>query len=159
VWVRTLPALLLVMAFVHAPLLLYAFLQVGADEGASRESRCSAALGASTATVATSILTMVAQGILIHIVIQAIRRQPDSVGTAFRIGLSRFFPLLGIGIVTALVAVLFLIPMGVLMFVMREAAYVFVVLALLPLTAWYVAPSVTVVEKLGVGKSLARVFA
>jgi uncharacterized membrane protein len=89
-----------------------------------------------------ALLKLVAQAIIVHAAFQDMRGRPIAIGESLRIGLSRFWPIIGLvlleGIGIGIGTVLLIVP------------------GLILLVAWYVAIPACVVEKLGPWESLKR---
>jgi hypothetical protein len=90
----------------------------------------------------TFALGMFCQAIVLYGAFQQMRGQPVSLTDSLQVGLRRFFPILGLTILSML---------GVL-----GAAILLFFPALIPLTMWFVATPACVVERLGPVRSLGR---
>jgi hypothetical protein len=88
------------------------------------------------------IVTPLSTGALTHSVYQSLRSKPVSVGESLSVGLTRFGPLLGVAVCTALFVV--------------GGLFLFIIPGLMLATLLYVASPVSVVEKKGVFESMQR---
>jgi hypothetical protein len=61
----------------------------------------------------TVVFSMLSQAVILHVAFQNMRNRPASMVEAFKVGLRRFFPLLLLGILVGLVAILVLLGLGV----------------------------------------------
>jgi hypothetical protein len=88
------------------------------------------------------VLSTLSEAVVLYGAFQAMRGKPVSLGESMRVGLRRFFPVVGVAISTTLLGFLGLI--------------VFVVPGLICFTMWFVATPACVVEGRGVFSSLGR---
>jgi hypothetical protein len=103
-------------------------------------------------------LTMVSQAIMFYAAFQDMRRKPVNLTDGLKVGLSRFFPLLGVGVVVVL-AILGLLILAAVLFLVPGLKYgsplIFVPVVMLFLM-WSMGTPACVVERLGPFRSLGR---
>ena len=110
------------------------------------------------ASVLTGGLGMLSQAVVFYGAFQDMRGRPFSLADGLQVGLGRFFPLLGLGLVVGLAIVglglaagiLFIVPGG------RYASPIIVIPGVMLFLMWSVSTPVCVVEQLGPFGSLAR---
>jgi hypothetical protein len=154
-WVRALPWLLLVAIVVQAPEMAVSTELWLASERPSRLRDWSSA-AALSGGILTFALSIVAQGILIHFVIQALRRQPASPRAALRAGLSRVGALFGVSFVVGFATLAAALPFLLVFASSRGIAIWLILLPALPLARWYVAAPAAVAERLPAWAALER---
>lgn len=138
IWIRNLVPFTILSLVVYSPLIIYAFVTfAGGEVTKEAESRYDL-----VSTLAGRVLDLIVTGAVVYGVFQQVRGQPAGLGDCLRVGFSRLLPVLGIGIIVAV-----LVTLGLLALVIPG-----ILLQLM----WWVAVPVAVVERLGVVGSMQR---
>jgi hypothetical protein len=90
----------------------------------------------------TTVLSTIAQAVVVYGAFEDMRGQPVNLVESFRVGLRRFFPVLGVAICVPILAAL--------------AAFLLIIPGLIVFTMLYVAVAACVVERLGTFESMGR---
>jgi hypothetical protein len=104
------------------------------------------------------LLNLLAQAIIFHGTFQYMRRRPVNLSEGVRVGLRRFFPLIGLGLVWLLVVLGLALITGLLvsMPVVNFATPLMVIAFVILLLTWLMAAPACVVERTGPFRSLGR---
>src|SRR6202034_1833347 len=90
----------------------------------------------------TTVLSTIAQAVVVYGAFEDMRGQPVNLVESFRVGLRRFFPVLGVAVCVPILAAL--------------AAFLLIIPGLIVFTMLYVAVAACVVERLGTFESMGR---
>jgi hypothetical protein len=147
IWVKNLPAFLLMTTLVYTPVIIYTAVVLNGPltvEGLTTMETASALL--------TAALNLVVTAAVLFGVLQQLRGQHAGIGECVAVGLKRLFPVLGVGIVSIL-------PL-ILVGAVAVAAPAIILLLIIPMVVYYlmiyVAIPAAVIERPGVIGALKR---
>jgi hypothetical protein len=180
IWARNVISFTILSAIIYSPLFLHAAFAmppppppkprveaVSTEEllQAMREAQENTHAWASFQNVqmwSSLILGLMVTAAVIHGVFEQLRGSRVDLGACLRVCFGRFFPVLGVSVLTGLFAFLLAIPLGIVVVMSREAAaaavggvVVFVLEVVLFCALWVAVPA-AVIERPGVTESLRR---
>ncbi|HEX5137193.1 MAG TPA: hypothetical protein VFY93_09485 [Planctomycetota bacterium] len=151
-WAKNIVTFTILGLIIYSPALLHAAL---AFPGEGEDPRTFVGVQ----NILQGLLSFMATAAVIHGVFQQLRGQPVGIGACLRVCLRRFFPVLGVSLLTGLVIFVCVLPVA---FVAAAASLgplamlLSLIVAILLFCMFWVAVPVAVVEKPGVGASLTR---
>jgi hypothetical protein len=137
IWLRNFVPFTLLSLVVHAPLMVWVVIMMSGEPNLDSITRYGM-----LATPIEMVLGLIATGAMTYGVFMQLRGQPAGIGKCLSVGLSRLFPILGVGLLAGIAIIggfILLIVPGVII-----------------MCALWVAVPVAVVERPGVGASLSR---